>query len=105
MAALNKCIFPKKSGRLSSVGPEILAFMSRCSIDFQLILDCFIPNFELKYEYSENIKTDHVNKVVFNLHQIKFRPFFFGTPDISTNYPSRASQCFSKFCIRGLKPD
>ena len=77
MAALNKCIFSKKSGRLSSVGPEILAFISRCLIDFQPILDCFIPNFELKYEYSENIKTDRVNKVVFNLHQIKFRPFFF----------------------------
>ena len=44
------------------------------------ILDCFIPNFELKYEDSENIKADCVSTVVFNLHQLKRRAFLFGTP-------------------------
>ena len=76
--------FLKKSGRLSSAGNEIQAFVSHCSGNFQLILDCFIPNFKLKYEDSENIKADHVNTVVFNLHQIKRRAFFFGTPGINT---------------------
>ena len=48
--------FLKKSGRLSSAGPEILAFVSHCSANFQPILDFFIPNFKLKYEDSGNIK-------------------------------------------------
>ena len=69
----------KKSGNLSSAGPEILASVSDCSANFQPILDCFIPNFKLKYENLENIKVDSVNTVVFNLHQIKRRAFF-GTP-------------------------
>ena len=34
------------------------------------------PTFELKYEDSENIKTDLVDTVVFNLHEIKQRNFF-----------------------------
>ena len=33
-------------------------------------------NFKLKHEDSENIKADHANTVVFNLHQIKRREFF-----------------------------
>ena len=41
------------------------------------ILDCFIPSFKLKYEESENIQTDCVNTVVFNLHQIRKMNFFF----------------------------
>ena len=56
MAALNSVHFSKKSNRLSSAGPEILAFGNHCSAKFQLILDCFMPNFKLKYEDSENIK-------------------------------------------------
>ena len=32
---------------------------------------CFIPNFKLKYEDSENTKADRVNTVVFNLQQIR----------------------------------
>ena len=32
------------------------------------ILECFISNFKLKYEDSENIKADRVNIVIFNLH-------------------------------------
>ena len=42
-----------------------------------MTLNCFISNFKLKYEDSENIKADRVNTVVFNLHQIKRRAFFF----------------------------
>ena len=59
----------------SSAGPKILPFGSHCSENFQPILDCFIPNFKLKYEDSENIKADRVSTVVFNLHQIKRRGF------------------------------
>ena len=49
------------SGRLSSAGPEILAFGSHCSANFQPISDCFVPNIKLKYKDSENIKADGVN--------------------------------------------
>ena len=65
--------FLKKSDRLSSTGPEITAFVSHCSANFQLILDYFIPNF--KYEDSENMKADLVNTVVFNVHHIKHSAF------------------------------
>ena len=41
------------------------------------MLDCFIPNFKLKYKDSENIKADRVSTVVFNLHQIKRRVLLF----------------------------
>ena len=57
-----------KSGRVSSASPEILAFVSQNSANFQPIFDCFIPNFKWKYENSENIKEDLVNTVVFSLH-------------------------------------
>ena len=56
----------------------MLAFGSHCSPNFQLSLDYVIPNFKLRYEHSENIKTDRVNTVVFNLHLITGT--FFGTP-------------------------
>ena len=69
--------FSKNLAVSSSAGPKILAFGSHCSANFQLILHCFIPNFKLKYEYSENIKADGVNTVFFNLHQIKPRAFWF----------------------------
>ena len=75
--------FSKKSGRQSSVGPEILAFVSHCSANSQPILDCFTPNFKLKYEDSENIKADRVDTIVFNLHQIRYRAFFGGTRSIA----------------------
>ena len=77
MAVLNPCIFRKNQVVCSSTGPKILAFGSHSSAKFQSILDCFIPNFKLKYEDSENIKADRVNIVVFNLHQIQRRAFFF----------------------------
>ena len=66
-----------QSSPLSSAGPEILAFGSHCSAKFLPILECFTPNFKLKYEDSENIKTDRLNAVVFNLHQNKQRKSFF----------------------------
>ena len=62
------------------MGSEILAFGSQCSANFQLISDCFIPNFKLKYDDLENVKTDHVNTVIFNLHEIKQLKFFLGHP-------------------------
>ena len=68
-------LFSKKSGHLSLASPEILPFGSHSSANFKPILDCFIPNFKLKYETSENIKSDLVNTVVFNLRQIKVRLF------------------------------
>ena len=58
----------------------MLAFGSPCSMNFQPILDCFIPNFKLKYEDQENIKADRVNTVVFELHLTKRRSFFPGDP-------------------------
>ena len=80
MTALNLSIFSKKSGRLSSVGSEILTFGSHCSANFQQILHCFIPKFKLEYHDLENIKTDRVNAVVSILRQIKRLKFFWGTP-------------------------
>ena len=78
MAAINQCIF-LHLGRLLSAGPELSAFLSKCSANFQPILDNSIQNSELKYEDSENIPTDHVNVVVvFNLRQIKQRNVFWG---------------------------
>ena len=90
MAALNRCIFR------SSTGPKILAFGSHFSVNFQQILDCFIPNFKLKYDDSENIKADRVSTVTFNLNQIKRRAVF-GTPGtydkhFNHSYFSRRSQ-------------
>ena len=64
---------------MSSVSPEILAFSSHCSANFQPIFYCFIPNFKLKYEDSGNIKADRVNTVVFNLRQIKQGNSFWDT--------------------------
>ena len=46
-------------------------------MNFQPILDCCIPKFKLKYDDLENIKTDRVNIVVFNLHEIKQLKVFF----------------------------
>ena len=67
---------------LSPVGPKILVFGNHCSAKFQLILDCFIPNFMLKNENSENIETDCVDTVVFKLHEIRQRKIF-SAPSIS----------------------
>ena len=72
--------FFEKSDRLSLSGLEILAFGNHSSANFQSILDCFIPNFKLKYEDSESIETDGVNTVVFNLLQTEQRNFCLGHP-------------------------
>ena len=77
--SFGKEFFEKKSGRLSSASPKILAGGSHSSVNFQPILDCFIPNAKLKYAGSENIKTVRVDTVIFNSHQIKQRNLF-GTP-------------------------
>ena len=67
-----------------SAGPKILPFGSYSSANFQTILDCFIPDFKLKYEEdSENITADRVNTVVFILHQIKRRVFSLGHPVVA----------------------
>ena len=58
------------------MGSEILTFGSHCSAKFQPIWDCF----KLEYDDLENIKTDRVNAVVYNLHQIKRLKFFLGHP-------------------------
>ena len=79
----------KKSGRLSPTGSEILTFGSHCSENFQLILDCFIPKFKLKYEDLENIEADRVNAVVFDLHQIKRLKVFLGHPAGENAFLSR----------------
>ena len=84
-AAFKLVHFSKKSGRLSSTGSEILTFGSHCSANFQPILDCFIPQFKLEYDDVENIKTDRVNVVVFNLHKIKRLKFFLWTPGTLRN--------------------
>ena len=64
MAALIKSVhFSKNLVVCSSAGSKTSALGSHCSANFQLILDCFIPNFKLMYEDSENVK---VSTVVFN---------------------------------------
>ena len=73
MAALNKCIFGKKS-----VGSEILAFGSHCSANFLLILDCSVPT-PLKVKVL-GFRTICIDTVIFNLHQIKERNFLGGHP-------------------------
>ena len=57
--------FSKESGGWSSVGLEILAFGSDCSPNFQLILDCLTPNFDLKHDDLENVRKCRVNAVFF----------------------------------------
>ena len=52
----------------------------------QPILDCFIPKFKLKYDDLENIKTDRVNTVVFNLLQIKQLKFLLGHPVVRVSH-------------------
>ena len=69
----------------------------------QPILDCFIPNFKLKYEDSENIKADRVNTVVFNLHPIKRRALFLGHSvdglQICSLKPSELGSISFTFCV------
>ena len=43
-------------------------------------MDCFIPKFKTEYDNLENIKTDRVNAVIFNLDQIKRLKYFLGDP-------------------------
>ena len=75
MTALNWYILRK-----SRVGchQRVLKFKLSLAIA-QRTLDCFTPNFKLKYEEVENVKSDRVNTVVFNLRRIKRRAFFWNT--------------------------
>ena len=57
MAAFKSVHFSKNLVVCSSTGPKILAFSSHYSTNFQPILDCFMPNFKLKYRDLENIKS------------------------------------------------
>ena len=59
--------FPKKKCHLSSTDPVITAFGSHCLPNLKTILNWLIPDVKLTYGDSENIKTDRVNTVVFNL--------------------------------------
>ena len=52
--------------------------LGELSTDFGL----FYTKIKLKYDDLENVKTDRVNTVVFNLHKYKQLKFFFGTPSI-----------------------
>ena len=76
---MNKCILQEIWLSVHQPVLKFVAFGSHCSANFQPILDCFIPNFKLTYEDSENINADRVSTVDFNLHRIKRRAFF-GTP-------------------------
>ena len=72
MAPFNECFFWKKLGHQT---PEIIAF-DELFTNFGLLY----TNFNFKYEDSENLKADHTDAIIFNLHQIKHRAcFFFGT--------------------------
>ena len=79
-------IFSEKSGRLPSMGSGISAFSNYCLANFQPILDCFIRNFKLEYDDLENIKTDSVITVDFNLLQIKQSKFFWRHPVVQYFY-------------------
>ena len=70
-----------------------------CSANFQPILDCFTPKFKLKYDYLENIKTDHVNTVIFNLLQIKQSKLFWGHPVNSRKFVLSVSKTVSNSTI------
>ena len=77
MAVLIYCIFRKN---LVGCHQWVLKFKPLLG-ELLTDLDCFTPNFKLKYEDSQNVKADGVNTVVFNLHQIKHRTcVFFGNP-------------------------
>ena len=72
MAALNLCIFGKI---WLSVHQPVLKFWLSVAIAWRTF-NGFSTNFEMKYENSENMKADRVNKVV-----VSFRAFF-ETPGI-----------------------
>ena len=80
MAAIIWCIFQKKNGRLSLLGPKILAFSGHSMANFQSILDCFIPNFKLKHEDLENIKNRLCKYSRFQLTSNQTSGVFYRTP-------------------------
>ena len=94
----DKAIWLLKSGRLSLAGPEVLDLVSHCSSNFQPIFDCFLPNFKLNYEDTENINADRVNTVILNLHQFKRWAFFLGHPVSFQNRQNQNCQKYSLAC-------
>ena len=60
-----------------SACPKSLAFGSHSLANFRPISDCFISNFKLKYEDSENVKADRVNTVVFTYIKLNVGRLFF----------------------------
>ena len=78
--------FLKKLGRLSISGSKIFSFRQPFLGELSPNLDCFITNFKLKFEDSENIKADRVDTVVFSLHQTKCWAVLFGTAGVSLTF-------------------
>ena len=78
------------------------AFRSHSSANFQQILDSFILNFKLNYKDSENMKTDHVDTVVLNLHQSNVGRFL-GTSDslLLSDFHKKDIQNYSYDQVRG----
>ena len=71
--------FSRKSCCLSSGGPEIAGFHSHYSANFPPTLSWFISNVKLKYEDSDDIKTDRENTLIFNLHDKNRGTFYWDT--------------------------
>ena len=58
----------EKVGSSVISGSQILSFVNHCSANFSPILDCFIPNFKLKYGDPENMKADCLNTLSFSTY-------------------------------------
>ena len=69
-----------QSAVFEKIGLVVISFGYPLAGELQPIFGCFVPNFKLKYEDSENIKADRVSIVVFKLRQIKSQAFFLGYP-------------------------
>ena len=72
--------FPKDLVVCSSVGREILAFGSHWLAKFQPILSCLIPNFKLKYEDSEDIRSRSCKCSRFQFASNQTSGVYVGTP-------------------------
>ena len=88
---------------------KILTFGSHSLANFQPMLEFALCQNLIKLEYDhdlKNIKTDCINIVIFNLHQIKCLKFF-GTPGISVlapenDYKNTALQISGKSIIKSV---
>ena len=73
--------------------PEILAF-DELLTNFGLLY----TDFDFKYEDSENLKADHTDAIIFNLHQIKHRAFFLGHSVLGFFQSIRLKFSLPSFC-------